>query len=101
MENRKVDNRHYYYDTKSMRKLVAAYFDRDEGSDGIDQETWNRYFKLYNETENILNRIDDPDCTLWRLSRIGYPDGDIFDSREAAERCYEDEIFNRITEAMI
>ena len=93
----KVNKKHYYFCVMAMGRIEDAYFaDYRDGYERkrIMKEVWDANFKLYNETENILKKMEDPRCTLFPLYRwLGQDDEDyIFNSREEAEKEYIDHI---------
>ena len=105
-----INKNHYYYSIEDYGKIIDAHFSYEDEAVGKPVEwyeqhkkaVWDAHFRLYTETENILNRIKDPDCMLQPLYRwLGQDDEDfIFASREEAEREYinqiNDSIANRL-----
>ena len=92
-----VNKKHYYFDVMAMGRIEDAYFAHyksKEERERIMKEVWDANFKLYAETEKILERIKDPRCNLFPLYRhLGQDDEDyIFETREAAEKEYTEHI---------
>ena len=92
-----VNKKHYYFDVMAMGRIEDAWFadyrskeDRERSLKAV----WDANFKLYTETEKILERIKDPRCDLFPQYRnLGQDDADyIFESREEAEREYSEHI---------
>ena len=93
----KVNKKHYYFCVRAMGRIEDAHFAdyRDKYErERVMKAVWDSNFKLYNETENILKKIEDPYCTLFPLYRwLGQDDEDyIFETREEAEKEYIDQI---------
>ena len=103
MTNVQVNKKHYYFSCTAKGKIVDAHFadytNRFE-AERIIKDTWAANFRLYTETENILQRIQDPDCALFPLYRgLGLDDEDfIFATREEAEKEYTDHINQSIAD---
>ena len=106
MSKRAVDKRRYYFSIDAYGEITDAPFayyrngyERDQKMKAI----WTANFKLYNETENILKKVEDPEnfslCPLYR--NFGDNDEDfIFNSREEAEKEYMDHINMSIADRM-
>lgn len=100
-----VNKKHYYFDVMAMGEIEDAFFaDYRNGDERkrIMKSVWDANFKLYNETENILKRIEDPRCNLFPLYRwLGQDDEDyIFETREEAEKEYTDHINQAIADRL-
>ena len=104
-----VNKKHYYFSVEDYGAIIDAHFAYDEAAGRpvgwLDQHrkaVWNAKFRLYVETENILNRIKDPDCNLFPLYRwLGQDDEDyIFETREEAEKEYIDQINQSIADRL-
>ena len=107
MAMRAVDKRRYYFSIDAYGKIIDAFFDTDgRTGDWIRanrKAVWDANFKLYNETEDILRRIEDQDdWSLTPLYRwLGQDDEDfIFDSREEALKEYENQIYTSIADRL-
>ena len=92
-----VNKKHYYFSLDAYSAIIDAHFADYQSTAEYDRKTkavWSSKFVLYNETENILKKIQDPDCNLFPLYRwLGQDDEDfVFESREEAEREYADHI---------
>ena len=109
MANRTVDKRRYYFSIAANSRIIDAITDRNGDSIGRPVEwhdqhckaVWAADFKLYNETEGILAKAEDPnDFSLWPLYRgLGTDDDDyIFSSRQEALDEYERQIGRRVDE---
>lgn len=107
---RAVDKRHYYYSIDSYSKIIDAIFADEDEAVGRPVEwyeqnkkaVWEKHFKLYNETERILKKVQDPECPLTQLYRwLGQDDEDyIFASREEALKEYEDQINQSVADRL-
>lgn len=103
---RKVDKRRYYFSIDAYGKIIDAYFADYRSSyerDQVQKAIWTANFKLYNETENILKKVEDPNnFELFPLYRgIGQDDEDfLFNSREEALKEYEDHINQSIADRL-
>lgn len=108
---RAVDKRRYYFSIDSYSKIIDAYFAYEDEAIGKPVEwyeqnkkaVWTAHFKLYNETENILRKAEDPDdFSLFPLYRwLGENDEDyIFNSREEALKEYESQINQSIADRL-
>ena len=92
-----VNKKHYYFSLDAMSRIEEAYF-ADYRSGHEREQTmkavWYANFKLYTETEKILDRIKDPHCDLFPLYRgLGQEDAEFeFDTREQAEKEYTEHI---------
>lgn len=102
-----VNKNHYYFSIDDYGAIIDAHFAYDDAVgkpvEWLDQHrkaTWNDRFRLYTETENILQRIQDPDCHLFPLYRwLGQDEEDfIFATREEAEKEYADHINQSIAD---
>ena len=100
-----VNRKHYYFSVDAYGKIEDAFFayyrnqyERDRAMKAV----WAANFKLYNETENILAKIKDPNCDLFPLYRgLGTDDEDyIFETREEAEKEYTDHINESIADRL-
>ena len=92
-----VNKKHYYFDVMAMGRIEDAWFAdyrSKEERERTLKAVWDANFKLYTETENILERIKDPCCNLFPLYRhLGQDDDDfIFETREEAEKEYSEHI---------
>ena len=105
-----VNKNHYYFSIVAYGRIIDAFF-ADEGEaagkpvswyEQNKKAVWAANFKLYNETEHILERIKDPECDLQPLYRwLGQDDEDfIFESREAAEKEYTQQIYDSIADQL-
>lgn len=108
---RQVDKRRYYFPIESFGKIIDAHFAYEDEAIGkpvewYDQNrkaVWAKHFKLYNETENILKKAEDPDnFELFPLYRgLGQEDADfIFETREEALKEYESQIERSIADRL-
>lgn len=111
METRRaVDKRRYYFSLNSYSKIIDAYFADEDEAVGKPVEwyhqnmkaVWAKHFKLYNETDRILEKVLDPECPLTPLYRwLGQDDEDyIFASREEALKEYENQINQAIADRL-
>ena len=84
-----------------MILIFSDYSDRYEADKRI-KAVWNLNFRLYPETEKILDSIKDPDCSLFPLYRgIGSSESDyLFDTLADAEREYTAHIDEAIADQM-
>ena len=105
----KVNKNHYYYSVEDFGAIIDAHFAYEDAAgkpvswlEQHQKNVWNAKFRLYVETENILNRIKDPDCALFPLYRgLGQDDEDfIFATREEAEKEYTDHINQSIADRL-
>ena len=108
---REVNKKRYYFSIEDYGKIIDAHFAYEDEAAGrpvgwYDQNrerVWDAHFRLYNETENILERIEDQDdCSLFPLYRhLGQDDEDfIFESREEAEKEYISQIDQAIADRL-
>lgn len=103
-----VNKKHYYFSVEDYGAIIDAHFADEEYCKPVSwyeqhrKAVWDAKFRLYTETENILQRIKDPDCTLFPLYRwLGQDDADfIFETREEAEKEYIDHINQAIADRM-
>ena len=105
-----VNKNHYYFSVEDYGAIIDAHFAYEDEAIGKPVEwyeknrkaVWNAKFRLYSETENILQRIQDPDCALFPLYRhLGQDDEDfIFESREQAEKEYISQIDQAIADRL-
>lgn len=100
-----VNKKHYYFSVKAFGKIEDAHFayyaDRFEAERAM-KAVWSENFKLYNETEDILSKIQDANCLLFPLYRgIGKDESDfVFETREEAEKEYREHIDQAIADRM-
>ena len=100
-----ANKKHYYFSIEDYGKITDAPFEYYRNGYERDQTMkaiWAAHFKLYTETDRILERIKDPDCPLFPLYR-GFGDDDedyIFETREEAESEYEAHINMSIGDRM-
>ena len=108
---KEVNKKHYYFSIVDYGKIIDAFFADEDEAVGKPVEwyeqnkkrVWAAHFKLYNETENILERIEDlDDCSLSPLYRhLGQDDEDfIFESREEAVKEYTSHIEQAIADRL-
>lgn len=102
-----VNKKHYYFSVEAYGKIIDSHFEDYSGRpcayrDQHIKAVWDANFKLYNETENILKKIEDPECDLFPLYRwLGQDDEDyIFETREQAEKEYTDQINQSIADRL-
>ena len=106
----KVNKNHYYFSLDAYGKIIDAFFAYEDEAIGKPvswyeqnkKAVWAANFKLYTETENILERIKDPECSLFPLYRgLGQDDSDyVFETREEAEKEYTDHINQSIADRL-
>ena len=108
---RAVDKRRYYFSINSYGKIMDAIFAYEDEAVGrpVDwyeknkDAVWAAHFKLYNETEDILRKAEDPDdFSLMPLYRwLGQDEEDyIFSSREEALKEYESQINQAVADRL-
>jgi len=104
-----VNKKHYYFDVKDYGDIVDSHLAYEEAAgrpvELLTQhikDVWSAKFRLYSETENILQRVKDPSSTLFPLYRnLGEdPEDFIFDTREAAESEYRDHISQSVADRL-
>ena len=105
-----ANKKHYYFDVEAFGRIIDAHFAYEDEAIGRPVEwyeqnkkaVWNRDFKLYSETDRILERVQNPDCTLFPLYRhLGQDEDDyIFETREDAEREYTSQIDREIADKL-
>ena len=105
-----VNKKHYYFSVEDFGAIVDAHFAYEDEAVGKPvswlydhrKAVWNAKFRLYVETENILNRLKDENCALFPLYRwSGQDDEDfIFETREAAEKEYTEHIEQAIADRL-
>ena len=103
-----VNKNHYYYSIDDFAAIIKAHFSYEDEAVGksVDwygkhcKAVWDAKFRLYTETENILEKVQDVDCPLTPLYRgLGQEDDDfIFATREEALREYEAQIGQAIAD---
>ena len=108
---RAVDKRRYYILIDSYGKIMDAQFADEDEAVGRPVEwyeqnkkaVWAAHFKVYQETEAILKKAEDPnDFTFFPLYRhLGQDEEDfLFDSKEDALKEYESHINQSIADRL-
>ena len=104
-----VNKNHYYFSVDDYGAIIDAHFAYEEAAgkpvewlNDHRKAVWDAKFRLYVETEKILERIKDPACSLFPLYRwLGQDDEDyIFESRQDAEKEYIDQINRAIADRL-
>ena len=111
MATRAVNKNRYYFSIAAYGKIIDAHFAYENEAIGKPvswyernkKAVWDANFRLYNETEKILEKAEDPNnFELFPLYRgLGQDDEDyIFESREEAEREYIAQIDQSIADRL-